>query len=273
MSCEDPNPSQELKSACDCQKSVKTFVDLAKSYEASKAAHAAAKVIYDKEWSKYQNDLRDWQSKKANKRKELVDQTKIWNNCVLWTGVYGHDDWCQSDTGFGRQTGAGGYGCWDGQGKGVCQRTEYQVNEELNKWQGSNPPPIPPPGGTNGNVTPCGESCNPPTGNIIQCCSNIMSGDAFVENTQLCLQSIEQKIIDITNSPSAPSTTVSSTPEPSPSAPIIVPQPSGPMSYTPETVPSKTNSSSITNIWITLFLISVLVMLIWCSIILSFLII
>jgi hypothetical protein len=263
MSCTDPNASQELKSVCACQKAVNVFAESFKSYEASKVAHATAKAIYDAAWIKYQNDLRDWETKKANKRKDLVDETKVWNNCVVWTDVYGHDNWCQSDTGFGRQTGAGQHGCIWSQGKGVCQRTDYQVNEELNKWQGSNPAPIPPSGGSNGNVTPCGSSCNPPTGNNILCCSSVISDITAGKNVSIneainCTQNLVSQAAAIGSAPS-PSTTI-----PLPSAPSTT-------APSPSVVPSKTTSR--TNNWTTLFIISAFVLFIWGSIILSFLLI
>lgn len=72
----------------------------------------------------------DWDAKYQQKKQELSDERRPWNNCVLWTGVFGHDDWCQSDTGFGRQDGAEQYGCMIGQGKGRCARTSEQVEND-----------------------------------------------------------------------------------------------------------------------------------------------
>ena len=80
-----------------------------------------------------------------------------------------------------------------------------------------------------------------PLDNInIQCCSNYMSGDAsFVGNEQSCVQSIEKKIIDITGSPSIP-TSIPSAPAPSPSPT----SPSAPSTTVPSTIPEKVPSKS-----------------------------
>jgi hypothetical protein len=74
-----------------------------------------------------------WDTTYNFKKQLLQQEKKVWNNCVGWPWVFGHDDWCQNDTGFGRQVGAGQWGCTAGMGKGQCARTDWQVEQELTK--------------------------------------------------------------------------------------------------------------------------------------------
>lgn len=213
MDCDNPNANNELKQACACQKAVNEFAKSYETYQSQIADYNSAKDKYTNvDWPKYQVDLSAWESRKAAKRNELVNETRVWNNCVLWTNVYGHDDWCQGNTGFGKQVGAGGYGCIGGQGKGLCGRTDVQVNEALNEWVGLNPPPSPPSGGSNGVFAPC-TTCSPPVGNNVLCCSTIIDDITAGKNVSInavtqCAQNLVEAAKNSSASPVVPTTPV-----------------------------------------------------------------
>ena len=195
MSCSDlTNASHQLKNACACQSAALNLTDALNLYKSNLIANTNAQTIYNNLWHSYQTQLNTWLTQKADKRKSLEGESKTWNNCVLWTGVYGHDNWCRSDTGFGRQYAAGQEGCLLGQGKGYCQRTSEQVNSELDIWIGNNPAPSPPGGGENGTAATCGTPCNPPSNNNILCCSQLFNDinagkDVNITALQECTQS------------------------------------------------------------------------------------
>ena len=232
MSCQDPNASEQVKSACACKSAVDTFIDGMKIYEAQLAAHATASADYIIKWQKYQTDLLAWNNEKNNEKKRLADEEKVWNNCAGFTiaNEGNMDAWCQSDTGFGNHVGGGGNfdtgdGCPLFQKKGRCRRTEIQVNSELDLWVAgtpprtnnvlghiitipglpSHPPPTPPGGGTNGTQTPC-STCTPVSANIV-CCSQIISDIQAGRNVNINLaQECSQKMLETALTPTTPTT-------------------------------------------------------------------
>ena len=224
--CLNIGNNTQLANACACQKASNSLSSSFDAYQNNINNYNTNTTNYNNAWQKYQNDVNNWNTNKQNKKNDLENEQKIWNHCVLWTGVYGHDDWCQGDTGFGKQTGAGQYGCLFGQGKGECRRTTDQVNSALDQWIGSNPQPSPPSGGTNGTADSCSD-CNPPNSNSIQCCSQLFSNIAgtsvnFSNIQQQCNQTIKQQIqaastptttstIPTTSTPTTSSTSTTST--------------------------------------------------------------
>jgi hypothetical protein len=178
-----------------CETALQVILDSFAAYETQNAAYATAKANYTTDFHEYQRKKSDWDTKLATKKTELENEQKTWNNCVLWTGVYNHDNWCQNDTQFGKQSGAGQEGCALGSGKGYCQRTSDQVASELNTWKGSNPEPVPPIGGVNGVYQTCETPCNPPAGNNIVCCeqnfSDITAKNLNIEAAQSCIQELK----------------------------------------------------------------------------------
>lgn len=158
----------------------------------------------------------DWDIQYQRRKQELIDEKRVWNNCVLWTGVFWHDDWCQTDTGFGKQVGAGQWGCIGGQGKGQCARTEQQVNDELNKLS---PRPLDGPQDPkepmyNKTITPASVSC----------CNNIVN----IVNGEVKNSTITQQCISKTSTNDKPTTSTTKpttmTPAPAPAPPPPPPQ-------------------------------------------------
>lgn len=231
-----PGANEELIKLYACKDASNCFLDVQQKNNQITLYNETQNKKLEDALNLYKQNIRAYEAKKANKRKELVDEMKVWNSCVLWTGVYGHDDWCQGDTGFGMQTGAGQYGCALGQGKGECKRTTTQVEEELNKWIGENPSPIMPTRNDFSLLPPI------PLDDInIQCCSNYLSGNATVTgNEQVCSQSVEKKIIELTG---APSSTVPA-----------------PVQATTPNVPSNTNVFSLTDNTLLLILIILVIL-------------
>jgi hypothetical protein len=186
MSCPYSGLDNTRTQICSCKDQIDNLAHSIKTYEDTLTNNANERNKYNTDYSNWQNNHNNWINNRANKKNELENEQKIWNNCVLWTGVYGHDDWCQGDTGFGQQTGAGGYGCTLGQGKGECKRTSNQVNSELDQWAtGSNAEPQEPP--QPNLVDPQAPSSN------VQCCgisfSNLTSNSlSFNDISQQCNQ-------------------------------------------------------------------------------------
>jgi hypothetical protein len=72
------------------------------------------------------------------------------------------------------------------------------VNQDLSPWDRDNPQPLPPSGGTNGTAQAC-DSCKPPTGINIVCCSqnfsDITSGNNInIDAVQNCSQTVNSQI-------------------------------------------------------------------------------
>jgi hypothetical protein len=181
--CPYTGNNKTQKAICECLESSKALSASIKSYEDTLASNATATDNYNKADANYKRDKATWDEKRRVRIRELENEEKQWNNCVLWTEVYGHDNWCQGDTGFGRQVGAGGYGCMKGQGKGNCKRTPSQVNSDIAAWA------------TGENVEPQAPSQPPlvnpiPPSATIQCCG--ISIDNLTSNS-LSLADISQK--------------------------------------------------------------------------------
>lgn len=134
MSCPYTGSNKTLENICNCKKQIDTLASVIKLYETTLRNNAYERDRYNTDLHNYNRDKTTWDRNRQNKKNELENEEKIWNSCILWTGVYGHDDWCQGDTGFGKQSGAGQHGCLDGQGKGQCKRTTDQVNSALSAW-------------------------------------------------------------------------------------------------------------------------------------------
>ncbi len=247
MSCEDlSNASEELKKACACVEASKTFIKALNLSEQRNTEWKIQKDEYDKNWGEYQTALAGWETKYAAEKKRLQEEEKIWNNCVDWnTASSGNkDSWCQDDTGFADHIGGTGGGCTPGFGKGRCRRTETQVNTALDSWIAGtpeislgfiklpgvpgNPKPLPPTGGTNGTVTPCGSPCQPPSANIL-CCSQVIQDIQAGKGVNVnAIQTCNQELINAATSiptteatATSPSTVTTSPATPNPEPPFI----------------------------------------------------
>jgi len=263
MSCANPN-TPALKSLCACESAANMLAESLRTYQAEKLAHTTACNNYKNAWATYQTKHQNWKTNRQNKINELTNEQRIWNNCVLWTGVYGHDDWCQSDTGFGKQTGASQHGCAYGQGKGECKRTSDQINNDLGPWLSQNPEPSQPPGGTNGVCAPC-STCEPPSGINIQCCSQVFSdinsgNNLTIESIQNCQQEIKQQIAAATTTP--PTTTPPTTTPPTTTPPTTPPPTTPPPTTTPTPTPTPTPTLFINYTLIGIILVF-LILMIW----------
>ena len=100
-------------------------------YEAALAAWNQQKAQVDQNNN---NATANYNSCRYNTNNNLYNDTHVWNNCILWNNVGGHDDWCSNDLGGSwNEIGAGQYGCAWGQGKGLCRRTQDQINMIVNQ--------------------------------------------------------------------------------------------------------------------------------------------
>jgi hypothetical protein len=198
----------------DCASSIKLGVCQSKVSDCILSQNAKIRQTYNLMLNKARDERarakqaqNDWDLQYTKNKQELIDERRVWNTCVLWTGVYWHHDWCQNDTGFGQQVGAGGYGCLGGQGKGQCARTEQQVNNELNKLP---PRPL---DGPQDPKEPSYAQTFPLA--AINCCNNtvnIINGE--VKNTTITQQCISKSTNSTTTS--KPSTTATPPPTPTP---------------------------------------------------------
>ena len=167
IDCSNTKNSQE-QNLCSCKIATDTMVKTLEKYTTDYTAYTdyvtARNLAIQKQnnWKNMTGEYSNW----ATRKKQLTDEKKTWNNCVLWTGIFNHDDWCQGDTGFAKQTGANQHGCALGSGKGECQRNDSQVNEQLrregyNAAEPSIPSPMEAPQFTsNNNILCCSQIFN-----------------------------------------------------------------------------------------------------------------
>ena len=256
IDCTKPNLSQQEQSLCSCKLATETMIKTLNQYTKDYLAYtdyiANRNNIIEKhnKWRNMSGEFSNW----ATRKQQLIDERKIWNNCIAWSGVYGHDDWCRGDTGFAKQSGAGQHGCALGWGKGECQRDDGQVIEQLRR-EGYNAaePSIP------------GER-QPPrfdSQNNIQCCSQIFSdisvkGGAaeFSGINQNCQQRITNELNKPAPTPAAGSPLSTSTPSTS------TPSTSTPSTSTPST---STPSTSTNQQMIIIVIVIVIILLMSCS--------
>jgi hypothetical protein len=262
VDCTKPNLSQQEQSLCSCKLATETMIKTLDQYTKDYLAYtdyiANRNNIIEKhnKWRNMSGEFSNW----ATRKQQLIDERKIWNNCIAWSGVYGHDDWCRGDTGFAKQSGAGQHGCALGWGKGECQRDDGQVIEQLRR-EGYNAaePSIP------------GER-QPPrfdSQNIIQCCSQIFSNinvsggpTEFSNINQNCQQQLNNEL----NKPapaagSSPSTSTPSTSTPSTSTPST----STPSTSRSSTSRSSTSTPSTSTNQQMMIIIIVIILLMSCS--------
>lgn len=187
--------NSQLANACACKKAsnaleaaMNTYTAQYEKYNADIVAYNAARAAHDR-WQNMSGEYASWNDKRA----QLIDEKKPWNNCVAWNDTQSgaHNDWCRNDAGQGwYHAGQTGSGCSAGFGKGVCQRTTDQVIVDLrNAGYNAGEPAVP------GQPIPP----IPPNGNNIQCCSQMFSNITadninFSDIQQNCSQTIQQQI-------------------------------------------------------------------------------
>jgi cobalamin biosynthesis Mg chelatase CobN len=190
----DANP--QLASACSCRKASNALIKQSETYQTSiqdwtkrldEHQNSTAKL---NRWTQKIGEYNIW----AQKENELRDEKKQWNSCVVWNETQSgkHDDWCRNDIGSGwYHSGQSKGPCTPGWGRGVCQRTNDQIQLDLNNAGYAAAKP---------NVSPHpGAQPSPPGGNNVQCCSqlfqNITAADVkFSEIIQQCTQQINNQI-------------------------------------------------------------------------------
>jgi hypothetical protein len=253
IDCNNPKNSQE-QNLCSCKKATDTMASALEKYTTDYTAYTdyvtarnAAIQKYDR-WKNMSGEYSNW----ATRKQELTDEKKTWNNCVLWTGIFNHDDWCQGDTGFAKQTGANQHGCALGSGKGECQRNDSQVNEQLRR-EGYNAaePSIPserqvPQFTSNTNILCCSQIFND---------ISVQGGAADFSNiNQNCQQRITNELNYSPPAPASPPPTVSP-PAPASPPPTVSPTPPESLPTAPESPPETEADNK------TVFIIAIIIML------------
>lgn len=175
--CANAIKGSQLEIACNCRKTLEKLNDAVDLY----------KVQIDKQ-NNDQKAMNQWNQKKAARKEVLNKERKKWNNCVDGNLCNSKPDaWCTNDLGSGWifdtciQDDCGLYR------RGVCKRSEENINSILNKEFDIIKPPEP---------VAIGDA---PSGNNIQCCSQIFN-DITADNvefnkiSQQCTQIIDEKI-------------------------------------------------------------------------------
>ena len=209
VDCSKPTSSltQQEQTLCTCKQATDAMVKTLETYETLSLNYTNDKTAYDREkkrhdeWRNMSGEFANWSTRKQ----QLIDERKTWNNCIAWTGVYGHDYWCRGDTGFAKQSGAGQHGCALGWGRGECQRDDGQVIEQLRREGYNNAEP---------NIPGVPQPPVFKSENTIQCCSQIFSNinvsGAPTEFNNIN-QNCSQQINDALNAP-APTSAPTSAP-------------------------------------------------------------
>jgi hypothetical protein len=209
MECPYTGSNKAKIQACECKDQIDKLARSIKLYEDTIRDNSVKNSNYQTAYNNWSVDKKNWDTTRQEKKTALENETKIWRNCVLWTGVFGHDDWCQGDTQFGRQTGANGHGCLNGQGKGECKRTTDQVNSALDQWVNQNNAPQEPgkpqlqtPQAPSASITCCGISFDNITGssvsidNISQKCGSSSTDSPSKESASKLSSSNDSNSID-----------------------------------------------------------------------------
>jgi hypothetical protein len=206
----------DLEYLKSCRESTAKFIQIAnKNEEISKRNFEKSTKLsnlvsqWEQEQKVYKNRLNEWETMSGEYaqwdriKRDLQNEKRNWNNCIPWneTSAGKHNDWCRNDNNGEDWYHAGqdGGGCTPGFGKGVCQRTNDQVNKQLEIRGYDNSKPVflkPKPDETNQPDLAQEEQIRSDTN--IQCCANIMNitGNAF-DVAQSCQQSIEQTLIGL----------------------------------------------------------------------------
>lgn len=259
MSCDDPNASEELKSACACKKAVTELTNSYTAYQAEIAAQAVAAAKYNTEWAIYQKRYGDWLSRSGEfaEYKNHGKNNEFWANShdgTCWWGENwnGANDWCKNaanNKGYdGENYSAKEWGWCSGRwGNFLCKKSEDIVILQERQYQSVKP--IPPAGGADGIVTPC-STCKPPTNNNVLCCDasfeSITAGKNVTINSVInCAQDKVDAAIAASNNDKASGDVVPTTPT-APTTPSIptIPAPMDTIQAPPQTPPPEPSDPS-----------------------------
>jgi hypothetical protein len=189
--CLNTNGNTQLANACACEKAANDLSNSFTIYQANVNTYNTNAANYNTAWEKYQSDLSTWNTNRQNQKNTLLNENRD-SGC----GACGTEQGCPSGW---VDNGRFGCGLWNTLCNHHCKRSDNQAEIDLGPWLSQNPKPSPPPGGTNGTVTPCSD-CNPPSGNNVLCCSqlfsNITGNTNFSDIQQQCNQIIKQQITD-----------------------------------------------------------------------------
>jgi hypothetical protein len=227
VDCNNPKNNQE-QALCSCKQATDTFT---KSYD-----------DYNKKYNEYKSDLdsynrwvnkhEDWKALRgdfkwiADKKSNLANEHKEWNNCVAWNETQSgkHSDWCNNENYGWEHVGQSGGGCWPGFGKGVCARTSWRVDQEIQGDISNSEPKADPQDSSKYWLgMPVPQPPQQPNGTNIMCCSQIFSdinvkdGNANISNiSQNCSLQLEQQLSKSTSTaaslPTTSTPTTTSTP-------------------------------------------------------------
>lgn len=206
-----------LLSPCSCLASTNAIVELVDQYKKNIDTYNADYIKSEQVYAQYKIDYTNWEKNKQNKINELNNERKLLNNCLNANGGY-TDAFCENDIGSGwyqvgwEQSYCGLYR------RGVCQRRPQQVINDIGPWLSQNPePPKPPPFSK--------EFPKPPSGNNIQCCSQVFDNFSTISGNinlndinQQCTQEINKKITQVATPiiSNEPMPLISNEPMPSP---------------------------------------------------------
>lgn len=243
MSCDNPTPGSQLANACSCKTASESLSKSLTDYETALATY----VQKNADNSNRQQKRQDWENLVGNFsdliqiKSDLKTEAHNWNSCMAWsdTSPGHHNDWCEHDVGQGwYHAGQDGGGCTKGFGKGVCKRTQDQVERDFAQSHNNRKPEA---------DLSIGAAPSAPTGNNIQCCSQLFSGISgasvqFSDIQQKCTQQIESQIANASKPP--PPTINPPTINP---PPINQPTDSSPIS--PQTDSPPTQNSILTKVF------------------------
>jgi len=209
--CTNPDPTNpQLLSACGCQTAANALADAFNVYEQTVESNNAIDAVYNNQMDIYNTELSQWQQKYNAQKGELQSPRQQGGcapagNCSAsscpggWDSdgsINGNTDNCNIC--FGKLCGT--TGC-----QVNCKPSNDTITQQMNTWQSQNPAPFQP-------AKPAIQVVNPPTGNNIQCCSQMFSNiNAASANFSNIQQNCTQSITNTINQALAQDTTIQKT--------------------------------------------------------------
>lgn len=87
MSCDDPK-SADLISACSCLKATKDLSDKLAYWQQEIDKYNKEYLVWKNEHNQWVKKHQTWKVKRDNKKTELENEVKLWNNCTNANGAY-----------------------------------------------------------------------------------------------------------------------------------------------------------------------------------------
>jgi hypothetical protein len=196
IDCSNTGNDLQKKNACNCQNALDKLYQALTDYENNMKTYNKNFDHYNEMTQRYN----DWTNKTGafymfKAPYDALANEGRWGKCAAWPAVSSgsHDGWCNSDLGTSGWIDAnepGGHGCGPGFGSLTCKRSPSQVDIDFNKehpeYQAVKP-----------KVPAKPDMPYAPTGNNIECCSQIFNdikaSDVKFNNVmQQCQQTINQ---------------------------------------------------------------------------------